>query len=73
MILEESENLDLHRIATVRSERGEEFRIDLDAAACALGQLFSDHDNERKRGWQLNAGWWQEEFAKLRDRVTVRA
>jgi len=66
MILEESENLDLHRVVTVKSNRGDEYIINADAAIEALVQLFSDYDNEKRFGWDLGAGWFEQEFAKLR-------
>jgi hypothetical protein len=77
MILEEAENLKFERIATVRTKRGEEFTINVDAAVTALAEMFSDHDNERRFGWSLNVGWYQQEMRRLRDASvagpTVRA
>jgi hypothetical protein len=74
MILEESENLKLERIATVRTKRGEEFLVNLDRAAIALAELFSDHDNEKRGGWSLGTPWYADELSKLRaaslDRVS---
>jgi predicted Rdx family selenoprotein len=65
-IIEESEDLSLNRIATVTDNRGGEFVINVDAAVIGLAQLFSDIENERNCGWQLNAGWYEQEIAKLR-------
>jgi hypothetical protein len=67
MILEQSESLKGHQMITVRSKRGDEYIIDADAAVEALAQLFSDYDNEKRCGWQLGVGWFEQEFKKLRD------
>lgn len=66
VILEESENLQLNRIATVRTKRGEEVLINVDAAVCALADLFSDIDNEHRGGWVLAVGWYADALSRLR-------
>lgn len=65
-ILEGSENLKNERIVTVKTPRGEEFVINADIAAMALATMFSDHTNERRRGWELMRPWYEEEIKKLR-------
>lgn len=65
-ILEASEDLAGHQIMTVRSDRGDEYVIDADAAVKALAQLFSNYDNEQRHGWTLAAPWFELEFAHLR-------
>jgi hypothetical protein len=69
-VIEEADNLRLERVATVRTKRGEEFLINLDKAAVALSELFSDMDNERRFGWELEARWFHQEVAKLRKQAT---
>jgi hypothetical protein len=64
-ILEESENLKLDRIATVRTKRGEEVLINVDQAVIALANFFSDLGNEHRGGWTLNVGWYEGEVRKL--------
>lgn len=72
-IIEESESYPgLHRKATVRSDRGDEYVIDADAALKGLAQLFSDFDNERRFGWNLNSMWFENELKKLRAAVLQR-
>ncbi len=66
VILEEAENTKLERIATVRTKRGEEMRLNVDKAICALADLFSDIGNEARGGWTLNAGWYDEALGRLR-------
>lgn len=70
-IIEESENLQGERIATVKTVRGEEFAMNIDEATCALAELFSDLDNERKRGWELEAKWFTSQLSKLRRAATA--
>jgi hypothetical protein len=70
VVLEQSEDLNGHQMVTVRSNRGDEYVIDVDAAVKALAQLFSDHDNERRFGWQLERIWFQQELSKLRTACT---
>lgn len=65
-ILEASEDLAGHQMVTVRSNRGDEYVIDADAAVKSLAQLFSDYDNEQRFGWTLSASWFEQELAKLR-------
>jgi hypothetical protein len=72
MIIEESESYPgLHRMATVQTERGDEYVINVDAAVEALAQFFSDYDNEQRRGWTLTAAWFEGELAKLRSASTT--
>lgn len=65
-ILEESENLELERMATVRTARGDEFVINLDKLACAVADLLSEERHEARMGWTLNPGWYVEALAPVR-------
>lgn len=71
MIIEESENLVGHRMMTVRSDRGDEYVIDADAAVEALAQLFSDQRNERRFGWTLERPWFEQALSKLKTAALV--
>lgn len=64
--LEESENLSGHRIQTIRTKRGDEYSVNIDALAVAVSNLFSDHTNEKRRGWNLQEAWWDAELSKLK-------
>lgn len=64
-IIEAAETPALTRIVTVRTNRGDEYRVDVDAAALAVADLISDHANEKRQGWTLNAGWFEGELRKL--------
>lgn len=66
MILEEAENLIGERIATVRTSRGEEVSVNVDAAAVAAANLLSDYDNKLLFGWSLSVPWFVERIETLR-------
>ncbi len=53
-------------VMTVRTERGDEYVIDVDAAVEAVARLLSDYDNNRKRGWALQAPWFEHAIKNLR-------
>lgn len=70
-ILEEAENLQLDRIATVQTARGEEYSINVDKAVCALADLLCEYDNEKRFGWELEGPWFEGELRKLRSASVV--
>lgn len=73
-IIEESESYPgLHRMVTVKSDRGDEYVINVDAAVEAMGQMFSDFDNEKRFGWNLNSSWFETEIRKLRALALARS
>ena len=65
-IIEQSESPNLQQMMTVRTKRGDEFVINADEAAKALAVLFSEMDNEKRFGWSLGTGWYEQEIAALR-------
>lgn len=65
-IIEESENLKLERIATVQTNRGKEYIINIDKAVCALADLMCDYENERHFGWDLETPWFEDQLRTLR-------
>jgi hypothetical protein len=70
-IIAESRALDGRRIATVRTYRGDEYTFDIDATLKAVAALLSDRSNERRFGWTLNIGWYEQEFDLLSSRVSA--
>lgn len=70
-IIEESCGLDSARMATVRTSRGDEFVINLDEAAKALAESFSDYRNERHFGWTIMDRWFRDEWLRLRQRAVA--
>lgn len=72
-IIEQSENLSLQQVMTIRTNRGDEFIINADEAAKALAVLFSEMDNERRFGWSLGTGWYEQEIAALRRSVLAQS
>lgn len=66
MIIEQSENLKLQLMITVRSDRGEEYVVNAQAAAQAVVDLFSNLANEHRFGWRLAPAWYEDEINKLR-------
>lgn len=68
-IIEETQGLDGCTIATVRTARGDEYIINVDAAVIGLADLFSDLSNEQRAGWKLGSGWYAEQIARLRENV----
>lgn len=63
-ILKESEDLNGNRIATVESDRGEEYLIDVDKAVCAIVDLMSDRANEQRFGW-MGVSWYEDALKGL--------
>lgn len=68
-IIEETQGLDGCTIATVRTERGDEYIINADAAVIGLADLFSTLSNERRLGWELGSGWYAAQIDRLRENV----
>ena len=71
IIVEEAENPKLERMATVQTQRGDEFIINVDQAVCAIADLFSDLANEQRFGWHLNPAWYQQRVTRLRAVCTI--
>lgn len=65
-ILEVSEDPSrgLDQIAEVRSKRGEEVRVNMDATIRKIVDLWSDHRRERQEGGMLTEAYYQA-FAKV--------
>jgi len=70
-IIEESENSNGSRMATVTDNRGGEYVVNVDTAVIMLVQMLSNLANERRGGWSLNTGWYEAELAKFRT-IVVR-
>lgn len=68
-ILEESENTSMDRIATVRTSRGEEVIINVDATIKKIADLWSDHKNERRAGWTLTEVWYKDSVQSVLNQV----
>lgn len=73
MIIEEAENLEGARIATVRTKRGEEVLINVDRTIEAVADLMSDFDHEHRLGWTLEKAWFVEAFKTVRCAMEVTA
>ncbi len=73
MILEEAENLELERIATVRDKRGREYTLNVDESVNALVDFLSDLDNEAVMGWNLTALWYADAISGLRNKMGVQS
>jgi hypothetical protein len=71
-ILEVSESLKGHSMMTVRTDRGDEYVIDADAAVIALAELFSTYDNEQRFGWRLDKEWFLSELTKIRNSALMK-
>lgn len=70
-ILEESETPDGTRVATVKTDRGEEMLVNVDRAVCALAESLSNIANEKRMGWDIAAPYYHDEFEQIR-RQAVR-
>lgn len=66
LIIEESENCKLERMAIVKTRRGDEYIVNVDQVVCAIADLFSDLANEQRLGWNLNPAWYQQRVNNLR-------
>jgi hypothetical protein len=71
-VIEESQAPDGRRIATVKTDRGDEYSLDVDATLKAVAVLMSDRSNERRFGWTLNVGWYAQEFDLLASRSRAK-
>ncbi len=72
-ILEESENTEGDRIATIKTDRGEEYRVNVDKAVCAVMEALSNLDNEERFGWALEPRWFRGEIAAIRSAAIVKS
>lgn len=70
-ILEESENLSLERMATVRSKRGDEYLVNIDQIVCDIVDSVSDIQNESRMGWTLNPAYYQSIFPRITRHVSL--
>lgn len=71
-IIEESEAPDGRRIVTVRTDTCREYTFDLDATVKAVAVLLSDREDERRGGWILNTGWFEQELRLLGERSRAK-
>ncbi len=62
---EESENLSGQRMQTIKTGRGNEYVINVDALALALADIRSERIHERKMGWHLQDALFHEKYEKL--------
>lgn len=69
-ILEESKRIDGDRIATVQTPRGE-LLINVDKAVCGLAEFIMEHDHEKRMGWDLGTGWYEDMLKRIRERSSV--
>ena len=72
MVLEESEAPDGRRVATVKTDRGDEYSLDVDATLKAVAILMSDRANEKRFGWSLGLGWYAQECDLLASRSRAK-
>lgn len=70
-ILEEADDGPDNRVATIQTKRGEEFIVNIDHGICALVELLSDYDNEKRQGWTLNEPWIRDALAEVRRKAIV--
>lgn len=69
MILEESENLNLERMATVRSGRGTEYIINIDRLIEAFADFLAEEAHEFKEGRVVRSQWYEDQLCILADRA----
>lgn len=72
-IIEMANNLENESLLTIRTDRGDEYVINADAAAKEIAGLLSDYENERRFGWTLGLAWWRERLEMIRSAVVCGA
>jgi len=64
-IIEESENLQLERIATVLTIRGSEYFINVDKAICCIAEMREKIIHENQMGWSLTGEYYKQQVENL--------